>query len=1127
MNRLLIANRGEIAIRIARAAADLGIESVAVYSEDDSTSLHVSRTHKAHALDGKGPRAYLDSAGIINAARESGADAIHPGYGFLSERADFAEAVTEAGLVLVGPSAETLSLFGDKGRARQLALDCNVPVLPGSEGSVTLEEAGAFFEELPAGTAMILKAVAGGGGRGMRIIQEAAELPEAYERASSEAQAGFGNGALYCEAFLPEARHLEVQIIGDGTGAVSHLHERECSIQRRHQKLVEIAPSPTLDPEVRQHMQETAVRMGEAVNYQGLGTIEFLLDQTGRQFFFIEANARLQVEHTVTEEVLGLDLVQAQLKVAAGQTLADLKLAQKDIPAPRGFAIQTRINMETMKPDGSTRPSGGTLTAFEPPTGPGLRTDSFGYAGYKTSPAFDSLLAKLITHSTSPDYADAVRRAYRALCEFRIEGVGTNLGFLKNLLRHDAFVRNEVTTGFVEVYIAELAAPADHPVLYGIRNSADTTAAAPAETPGASNDPLAVLDFGKGGARQGSAPAQVFAPAAGQAPDGTAVIEAPMQGTIVSLDIREGDEVWVGKPVLVMEAMKMEHVVASKVSGVVQRLLVQPGETVFEDHPLIWLEEREIAAAGHEAEAETDPDHIRPDLRNVLDRKAAGHDENRPDAVEKRHARGHRTARENVDDLCDEGTFVEYGGVVLAAQRRRRSMDDLIARTTGDGMVCGLGHVNGDRFPEDRSRAMIMSYDYMVLAGTQGALNHYKKDRMFEIAEEYRLPTVLFSEGGGGRPGDTDVTGVAGLDCLAFTYFAKLSGLVPLIGISNGYCFAGNAVLLACCDVIIATEGSNIGIGGPAMIEGGGLGIFSPDEVGPVEDQVPNGVIDILVKDEAEAVQVAKTYLSYFQGAIEEWEAPDPRHLRSVVPENRLRWYDMRKVIEGIADTGSILELRKDWAIGIITAFIRVEGKPVGVIANEPGHLSGAIDAPGADKAARFLQLCDAFDIPVVTLVDCPGIMVGPEVEKTAIVRHAGRMFNIGANVDIPLMSFIIRKGYGLGAQAMTGTSFKASLFTVSWPTGEFGGMSLEGSVKLGFRKELQAIEDPDDRRKAYEEMVAKAYERGSAVNMASHFEIDDVIDPAETRKWIVAGLSSLPPKKQREGKKRNFVDTW
>ena len=415
----------------------------------------------------------------------------------------------------------------------------------------------------------------------------------------------------------------------------------------------------------------------------------------------------------------------------------------------------------------------------------------------------------------------------------------------------------------------------------------------------------------------------------------------------------------------------------------------------------------------------------------------------------------------------------------------------------------------------------------MVLAGTQGLQNHRKKDRMFEIAEKLKLPILLIAEGGGGRPGDTDGAGIAGLDCLAFQLYAEMSGLVPRIGITTGRCFAGNAVLLGCSDIVIATKDSNIGIGGPAMIEGGGLGIFTPDEVGPMSVQVPNGVVDIAVEDEAEAMQMAKKLLSYFQGPLPDWECDDQRKLRFSVPENRLRVYDVREIIDTIADKDSVLELRPHFGVGMITAFIRVEGQPMGLIANDPTHLSGAIDSDGADKAARFMQLCDAFDLPIVSLVDCPGIMVGPEIEKTALVRHASRVFVTCTSLTVPLFAFVLRKGYGLGAQAMTGSGFKASAFTVTWPTGEFGGMGLEGAVKLGYRKELEAIEDTEARKEEYEKRVAQMYDRGKAVNFATAFEIDEVIDPKDTRHWIMAGFKSTPKPVPREGKKRPFIDTW
>jgi acetyl-CoA carboxylase carboxyltransferase component len=604
-------------------------------------------------------------------------------------------------------------------------------------------------------------------------------------------------------------------------------------------------------------------------------------------------------------------------------------------------------------------------------------------------------------------------------------------------------------------------------------------------------------------------------------------VPSPMQGTVVTISVQAGDLVPEGRALIVLESMKMEHDIVAPVGGRVSAVNVSTGDTVAEGQRLAVIELADVAAEGAEEGGREDLAVVRQDLAEVVARHDKTLDAARPGAVERRRATGQRTARENIDDLVDDGSFTEYAPLVIAAQRRRRSVDELIERTPADGMVCGLARVNGHLFGDVASRCVVMSYDYTVLAGTQGTQNHRKKDRMFEIAAELRLPLVIFTEGGGGRPGDTDGTGVAGLDVMAFNLFAKLSGLVPLIGINSGRCFAGNAALLGCCDVVIATRNSTIGMGGPAMIEGGGLGVVKPEDVGPIDVHVTNGVVDVVVEDEAEAVAVAKRYLSYFQGAVGGWDCVDQRLLRSVVPENRLKAYDVREAINLLADTGSVLELRRGFGIGVITAFIRIEGRPVGVVANNPSHLAGAIDSPGADKAARFMQLCDAHDLPLLFLCDTPGIMVGPEVEKTGLVRHAARMFVTGANVTVPAFTVVLRKAYGLGAQAMAAGSFKAPVFAVAWPTGEFGGMGLEGAVKLGFRRELEAIEDPAERERVFAEMVEQSYRRGKALNTASHFEIDDVIDPADTRRWIMSALRSLPPTPARTGKKGPAVDTW
>jgi acetyl-CoA carboxylase carboxyltransferase component len=514
----------------------------------------------------------------------------------------------------------------------------------------------------------------------------------------------------------------------------------------------------------------------------------------------------------------------------------------------------------------------------------------------------------------------------------------------------------------------------------------------------------------------------------------------------------------------------------------------------------------------------------REDLRELRARLDATGDAARPDAVARRRQTGQRTARENIADLVDEDSFVEYGALALAAQRQRLSLEELIKASPADGIICGVGTVNAVHFPDERARTMVLAYDYTVFAGTQGGMGHKKLDRMLALAARWRLPIVLFAEGGGGRPNDTDMPWVAGLDTQSFLSFAALSGLAPRVGIVSGRCFAGNAALLGCCDVIIATENSTIGMGGPAMIEGGGLGSCTPEEVGPIEVQCKNGVVDVRVADEAEAVAVAKQYLSYFQGAVPEWRCADQTSLREALPERRRRVYKIRPIIELLADTGSVLELRREFGVGMVTALVRIEGRPFGLIANNTHHLGGAIDADAADKAARFLQLCDAFGLPVVSLCDTPGFMVGPKAETTALVRHVSRMFVAAASLEVPFFTVVLRKGYGLGAQAMAGGHFHAPFFTVSWPSGEFGGMGIEGAIRLAMRKQLDAITDPTQREQAFQTMVDAAYERGKAISMASYLELDGVIDPADTRAWILRGLKSVPPPRTD---RRRFIDTW
>ncbi len=1099
-HKLLIANRGEIAIRIARAAGESGLATVAIHSADDALSLHVRAADEAYQIPGRGARAYLDIEAVIAAAKATGCDALHPGYGFLSENAALARRCAEEGIVFVGPSPDALELFGDKVHAKALARHCGLPVIEGTSGPTTIEEARAFFASL-SGAAIMIKAVAGGGGRGMRIVEDAARLAETYARCQSEAKAAFGNDQVYVERLIRKARHIEVQIIADHYGAISHLWERECTIQRRNQKLIEVAPSPSLSDGLRARIVEAAKQLAAAAHYDSLGTFEFLVDGEASgelAFAFIEANPRLQVEHTVTEEVLGVDLVKSQLAVAAGASLASLELTQAAVPSPRGYAMQLRVNMEVMDEKGMTKPAGGTLALFEPPSGPGVRVDSFGYSGYKTSVAFDSLLAKVIVHSTTANWPDVVQKAARALREFRISGVATNIPFIQAVLAHPDFAANRIATDFIDTHVTVLV--------------------------GAAKESAPPLFFASSGA-VGETTAASMASVVG--PIGSEPVPAPLQGTVIAIEVVEGDLVRAGQQFAIIESMKMEHLVTAPRGGKVTKVTAASGVTLMPGEPVLFLEPAEVDGDEAEEEAKVDLDHIRADLAETIARHALTLDKNRPAAVARRRKTNQRTARENVAQLVDDGSFVEYGSLAIAAQRRRRKLDDLIKNTPADGLITGIATVNADKFGADDARCMVIAYDYTVLAGTQGHMNHKKIDRMLGLVEQWRLPLVFYGEGGGGRPGDTDRLGMTGLDGPSFVQFAKLSGLVPVVGVVSGYCFAGNAAMLGCCDVIIATRNASIGMGGPAMIEGGGLGVYHPAEVGPVSFQAPNGVIDILVEDEIDATRAAQKYLSYFQGALTSWKAPDQRLLRRAIPENRLRVYEIRTVIDLLADEGTVLEIRRDFGVGMITAFIRIEGKPFGLIANNPKHLGGAIDAPAGDKAARFMQLCDAFDIPIVSLCDTPGFMVGPEAEKTAIVRHVARMFVTGASLTVPLFGIVLRKGYGLGAQSMIGGGFHASFFTVAWPTGEFGGMGLEGYVRLGFRKEMEAIADPVEREKYYKAKVAELYANGKAVSIASVLEIDEVIDPAETRRWILAGLQSVPKPERRGHRKRPCIDAW
>lgn len=494
---------------------------------------------------------------------------------------------------------------------------------------------------------------------------------------------------------------------------------------------------------------------------------------------------------------------------------------------------------------------------------------------------------------------------------------------------------------------------------------------------------------------------------------------------------------------------------------------------------------------------------IRSDLSEVLQARNARLDSERPSAVERQRKRGRWTVREVVDALLDRETFVEYGGLARPATA---GMDG-----AADGLVMGTGRLDGR--PVD-----VVLYDYTVHAGTQSAINHMKMSRMFEHALRFRLPVICWLDGGGARPHDMLLA--ARGKTPTFVVFARLNGLVPTIGVVPGVAFAGQANLAGMCDLLIGVRGSALGMAGPPLVEAA-LGVrYTPQDIGPTDMHEASGVYDLVVEDDAQAVSMAQRYLSYFSGPVPCKDCPDQSVLCGLVPENPRQSYDVRRVIETLADTDSVLELKPKFGSCVVTAFMRLGGRAVGVIANQPLVLAGAIDSDGSVKAARFASLCDAFDIPLLLLCDTPGLMVGPDAEKTGLVRHSARLLTAIANASVPLLTVVLRKAYGLGYYIMGSQPLDPAIL-LAWPTAEYGGMGLEGAVNIIYRRELEAMADPDERAQLHTKLVAELKDEHSAVAAAGRFTYDDVIDPADTRELLLRTLESLPPPEPRSGRKR------
>lgn len=1052
---LLIANRGEVAVRINRAAQELGIETVSIYSADDSGALHERNTDRSVALPGKGPSAYLDATGIVQAAKCHGATLLHPGWGFLSEQPEFARLCAQSGITFVGPSVQTLEVFGDKVQTRTLAERLNVPMVT-STGPTTQEGAEALLAQAAPGHGIMLKAIAGGGGRGIRVVTRPEQLASAYRACAAEAANAFGDDRLFAELFIPNSRHVEVQIIGDGEGDIVVLGDRDCSIQRNWQKLVEIAPAPHLRDLVRKQLWEAARTLAREVGFVGVGTFEFLVDASAGAdaWWFMEANPRLQVEHTVTEEVTGIDIVKAQLGIARGSTLESLSVSER--PAVNGgIAIQARVNAETITSRGVI-PSSGRLTALSLPNGPGVRVDTGVTAGDMQSPHFDSLLAKVIVHEPSDDLRSAALRARDAVASMHVDGVETNQSLLLAILDDERLSAGDLSTRFLERHIAEPAADE-----------------AAKHTRVDENGRVAVL--------------------------------AETAGVVMRIDVAVGDSVAVGDDLVHVEVMKMQHVATAPTGGRVVALPLSQGDACAPGTTLVVIEPDAEGSNGVPgARSLTANKTMSGLLEELARRRQLTHDDGRPDAVDATHARGRLTVREKVSALVAKGTFTEIGGLTIAGRLWLESEEELARKTPADGVITGTGIVAGGERDHDPARCAVIAYDPSVLAGTQGQLGMQKVERLTELASKSKLPVVLMADGGGGRPGD-DAPGTSANPLRAFHQLGRLSRDVPIVGMVSGPCFAGNAALLGCSHVIIATQGANIGMGGPVVVEAARLGSYSVADIGPADQLHEAGAVDVLVEDDAQAVVEVRRTLGYFQGDAVEWDCADQSQLRAALPADRLRAYHARDVIDLLADTDSVQELKAAYGRSMVVAFARLEGMPVGIIANNPKFNAGAIDGPGADKAAWFAKLCETFRLPVVFLCDTPGFTVGPEAESTGQLRHLSSFLIAGSQLTVPYATIITRKAYGVGAVAMCGGSFRAPWVNVAWPTAEVGSMAPEAIVRLSSTRELDAIADDDERAAEFDKRVQAAKSKTAPVGAAARFRIDDVIDPIDTRAPIVS----------------------
>tara|TARA_R110001606_G_scaffold238009_2_gene386040 strand:+ start:11911 stop:15165 length:3255 start_codon:yes stop_codon:yes gene_type:complete len=1066
MDSVLVANRGEIALRVIRAVHETGGRAVAVYPEDDRDSLHVRRADQAITLPGEGVAAYLDVAAIIDAAVASGCTSVHPGYGFLSENAELARGCERAGLVFIGPAPETLEMLGDKARARAFAVARGVPVLPGTDGPTTLAQARTFAAEHGA---VMLKALAGGGGRGMRAVTDPHDLAEAFERCGSEARAAFGNDALYVERLARRPRHIEIQVVGDGH-AVQHLGERDCSIQRRHQKLIEVAPSPTLDDVLRARIVDAAMRLAAALAYRGLGTFEFLVD--GDDFFFMEANPRLQVEHTVTEQVTGVDLVATQLRIAAGASLAEVGLAEP--PVLRGFAIQARINLESLDADGAPRPSSGVMESFAPPSGPGVRVDTYGYAGYRVSPRYDSLIAKVIGHAG--DFASAARRTASALAEFDVDGVATNLDLAHAIVTDTDFVGGHFDTDFINAHLPDLLAH-QRPHNGTAARTNDTTDERQEQT---------ILE-------------------------GASAVLVAMSGVVVQIEVAPGDVVAAGATIAVVESMKMEHPVRASQSMRVDAVIAVVGDTVDEGAVFAYgVPAQHIETADGAVKAPDDQDWT-AEVAEIARRRERAAEMGEPAKVERQRAAGKLTARERVEAISDPGSFGEIGALTGFARydESGQAVDILPAN-----FIAGTARIDG-------RRVVLGVDDFTIRGGSGDAAIHNKQIFAERYAREMRLPMVRLLDGASGG-GSVKMVRESG-----FTYVPVNPGwdavvdnlsLVPVVAAGLGPTVGLGAARLVMSHFAVLVEGlGQLFTAGPPVVRGGTGEDLSKEQLGGAAVHRNNGSIERIVPDERAAFAAIRGFFSYLPGSVFETppvsacEDPVDRReetLLNAVPRNQRRPYAIAPILEAIFDTGSVFPYA-EYGDSTVTALARLDGHPVGVITTDPMK-GAAMSVEGAQAVGRLVDLCETFHLPIVSLTDQAGVNIGSVAESRATIRAGARAIAAVYQSRVPQAEIILRRVYGVGGAGII-NRHRASR-SWSWPSGDWGSLPARGGIEAAFRAEIEASDDPQAK---VSQIAAELQALSSPFRTAEHFGVQDLIDPRDSRallcEWVRDAYRRLP----------------